>query len=137
MCNELESVGLKDPVYYTNAFMLQAVIYNTNVGKAGFLDEKLAIQKEKLAIGSEKLTFEKIKLAIESHAYNEPTKNNILKVYEVIESNQIFGAPDIESILKCSTSTAKNVMKKLREMEVVEVVKGKGKGKYAFKSTIG
>lgn len=43
MCNELESVGLKDPVYYTNAFMLQAVIYNTNVGKTGFLDEKLAI----------------------------------------------------------------------------------------------
>lgn len=130
MCNELESVGLKDSVYYTNAFMLQAVIYNTNVGKAGFLDEKLAIE-------SEKLTFEKIKLAIESHAYNEPTKNNILRVYEVIESNQIFGAPDIESILKCSTSTAKNVMKKLREMEVVEVVKGKGKGKYVFKSTIG
>lgn len=130
MCNELESVGLKDSVYYTNAFMLQAVIYNTNVGKAGFLDEKLAIE-------SEKLTFEKIKLAIESHASNEPTKNNILRVYEVIESNQIFGAPDIESILKCSTSTAKNVMKKLREMEVVEVVKGKGKGKYVFKSTIG
>ena len=144
MCNELESVGLKDPVYYTNAFMLQAVIYNTNVGKVGFLDEKsaiegekLAIQKEKLAIGSEKLTFEKIKLAIESHAYNEPTKNNIYKIYEEIETNQIFGAPEVESILNCSTSTAKNVMKKLREMEVVEVVKGKGKGKYVFKSTIG
>lgn len=124
--------------------MLQAVIYNTNVGKVGFLDEKsaiegekLAIQKGKLAIGSEKLTFEKIKLAIESHAYNEPTKNNIYKIYEEIETNQIFGAPEVESILNCSTSTAKNVMKKLREMEVVEVVKGKGKGKYVFKSTIG
>lgn len=30
MCNELEQVGLKDSVYYTNAFMLQALIYNTN-----------------------------------------------------------------------------------------------------------
>lgn len=81
MCKELKSVGLKDLVYYTNTFMLQAVIYNTKTGKVGFLDEKsaiegkkLAIQKEKLAIGSEKLTFEKIKLAIGSHAYNEPTK---------------------------------------------------------------
>ena len=33
MCNELEQVGLKDPVYHTNAFMLQVVIYNSKVGK--------------------------------------------------------------------------------------------------------
>ncbi len=33
MCNELEQVGLKDLVYHTNAFMLQAVIYNSKVGK--------------------------------------------------------------------------------------------------------
>ena len=37
-----------------------------------------------------------------------------------------------QRVLKCSTSTAKNVMKKLREMGVVEEVKGKGKGKYTF-----
>lgn len=46
--------------------------------------------------------------------------------------NQIFGAPEIERVLKCSTSTAKNVMKKLREIGVVEEMKGKGKGKYTF-----
>lgn len=67
------------------------------------------------------------KLAIESQAYNEPTKRNIFKIYEEIETNQIFGAPEIESILKCSASTAKNLMKKLREIGVVEEVKGKGK----------
>lgn len=140
MCNELEQAGLKDPVYYTNAFMLQAVIYNSNIEKVGYSgeklaieDEKLAIQNEKLAIEGEKPAFEKIKLAIEHQAYNEPTKNNIIKVYEEIETNQIFGAPEIEDILKCSTSTAKNVMKKLREMKVVEEVKGRGKGKYIFK----
>ena len=62
-----------------------------------------------------------------------PTKNNILKVYEEIEVNQVFGATKIEYILKCSTSTAKNVMKKLRNMEVVTEVKGRGEGKYIFK----
>lgn len=144
MCNELESVGLKDPVYYTNAFMLQAVIYNTNVEKVSYSDEKLSIEGKKLAIQNEKLTIDKqktdfdmIKLAIDKQSYNEPTKKNILVVYEEIEVNQVFGAPEIESILNCSTSTAKNVMKKLRDMGVVEVVKGKGKGKYVFKSTIG
>ena len=87
---------------------------------------------KKLAIQEKKLSFQNIKLAIESQAYNEPTKKNILKVYEEIETNQIFGAPEIERVLKCSTSTAKNVMKKLREIGVVEEVKGKGKGKYTF-----
>ena len=33
MCNELKQVGLKDPVYHTTAFMLQAVIYNSKDGK--------------------------------------------------------------------------------------------------------
>ncbi len=36
MCNELEQVGLKAPVYHTNAFMLQAVIYNSNAEKVGY-----------------------------------------------------------------------------------------------------
>ena len=132
MCNELEQVGLKDPVYHTNAFMLQAVIYNSNAEKVGYLAGKLAVENENMAIECEKLSFQNIKLAIESQTYNEPTKKNILKVYEEIETSQIFGAPEIERVLKCSTSTAKNVMKKLREMGVVEEVKGKGKGKYTF-----
>lgn len=41
-------------------------------------------------------------------------QKNILKVYEEIETNQIFGAPEIERVLKCSTSTVKNVMKKIK-----------------------
>ena len=112
--------------------MLQAVIYNTNAEKVSYLSEKLAFENKKLAIESGKLSFQNIKLAIESQTYNEPTKKNILKVYEEIETNQIFGAPEIERVLKCSASTAKNVMKKLKDMGVVEEVKGKGKGKYTF-----
>ena len=69
------------------------------------------VQDEKLAIDDEKTAFEKLKLAIESCAYNEPTKNNIIKLYEEIETNQVFGAPEVENILKCSTSTSKNIMK--------------------------
>ena len=57
-------------------------------------------------------------------------RKNILKIYEEIETNQIFGAPEIERVLKCSTSTARNVMKKLKEIGFVKEVKGKGK--YTF-----
>lgn len=123
MCNELEQVGLKDPVYHTNAFMLQAVIYNSKVGKT--IVEKTADSFKKLAV-------DMIKSAIEQQKYNEPSKANILKVYDEIEKNQIFGTKEIKEILDCSPSTARAVMTKLRDMKVVKAENGKGKGKYVF-----
>lgn len=151
MCNELEQVGLKDPVYHTNAFMLQAVIYNSKVGKnivektadslkklavavnKSLIDyQKPAIGEEKSAIDDKKSAVDRIKSAIEQQKYNEPSKANILKVYDEIEKNQIFGTKEIKEILDCSPSTARAVMTKLRDMKVVKVVNGKGKGKYVF-----
>lgn len=165
MFNELEQVGLKDPVYHTNAFILQAVIYNLKVGetiveknaaslekvdvvvnkslidsqksaigheKSAIGHETSAIGHEKSAIGHETSAIDIIKSAIAQQKYNEPSKANILKVYDVIEKNQIFGTREIAEILDCSPSTARAVMTKLRDMEVVKAVNGKGKGKYVF-----
>ena len=128
MCNELE----------------QAVIYNSKVGKT--IIEKTAdslkklavavnkslIDSQKPAIDDEKSAVDRIKSAIEQQKYNEPSKANILKVYDEIEKNQIFGTKEIKEILDCSPSTARAVMTKLRDMKVVKVVNGKGKGKYVF-----
>ena len=102
-------MGLKDPVYHTNAFMLQAVIYNSKVGKT--IVEKTADSFKKLAVAVNK---------------------SLIKVYDEIEKNQIFGTKQIKEILDCSPSTARAVMTKLRDMKVVKVVNGKGKGKYVF-----
>ena len=151
MCNELEQVGLKAPVYHTNAFMLQAVIYNSKVGKTiveknadslkklavavnkSLIDsQKPAIGEKKSAIDDKKSAVDRIKSAIEQQKYNEPSKANILKVYDEIEKNQIFGTKEIKEILDCSPSTARAVMTKLRDMKVVKAVNGKGKGKYVF-----
>lgn len=138
---------LKDPVYHTNAFMLQAVIYNSKVGKTivektadSFKKLAVAVNKslidyQKPAIDDKKSAVDMIKSAIEQQKYNEPSKANILKVYDEIEKNQIFGTKEIKEIkeiLDCSPSTARAVMTKLRDMKVVKVVNGKGKGKYVF-----
>ena len=151
-------MGLKDPVYHTNAFMLQAVIYNSKVRKTivektadslkklavavnkslidyqkpAIGEEKSAIGEEKSAIDDKKSAVDMIKSAIEKKKYNEPSKANILKVYDEIEKNQIFGTKEIKEILDCSPSTARAVMTKLRDMKVVKAVNGKGKGKYVF-----
>ena len=130
-------MGLKDPVYHTNAFMLQAVIYNLKVGKTivektADSFKKLAVAVNKSLIDYQKPAIGEEKSAIEQQKYNEPSKANILKVYDEIEKNQIFGTKEIKEILDCSPSTARAVMTKLRDMKVVKVVNGKGKGKYVF-----
>ncbi len=146
MCLEMEAKGLQGPEYHTNAFLLQTVIYNAvskkapvmaeklaiGTEKSAIRDKKLAFGDEKLAFGNKKLAIEILNSAIEKQRYNEPTKANIILVYNMIETNQIFGAPEVKDILKCSVSSSKDIMKKLRDMEVVVTVKGKGKGKYRF-----
>ena len=136
MCNELEKAGLRIPEYRCNAFMLQTIIRNTKlvdenkksaieVGKSVFEDEKSAIDTQKLAI-------DVLKSAIKEKKYKEPTQRNLVQVYELIDGNQIFGTREIVEILNCSSSTAREIMSKLREMKVVCEIKGKGKGKYRF-----
>ena len=139
MCLEMEAKGLRGPEYHSNAFLLQTVVYNAASKKVQVMSEKLAIGTEKLAIqdkkpafGNKKLSIEILNRAIEKQHYNEPTKTKIILVYNMIEINQIFGAPEVKGILKCSSSSSKDIMKKLRDMEVVVTVKGKGKGKYRF-----
>ncbi len=115
MCNELESAGMCIPEYYSNAFILQTIIRNTKVEN-----------------GMEKAVVTFVKSAIDEKEYKEPTKKNIIQVYGSIDTNQIFGASDVSKILDCAPSTAGEIMSKLREMNVVRAVKGKGKGKYRF-----
>lgn len=133
MCTELENAGLKHPAYYIDAFILKTVIYNASAEKLAIQPKNIAIKDEKVAFEHEKLTIEKLQLAIEKRSYSLPTQKKLLKVYHEISEKQVFGAPEIERILGCSKSTSKNVMTKLKEMEVVESVKGRGKGRYVFK----
>ena len=139
MYNEFESAGLHEPEYFCNAFILQTVIYNKNYNNSNGYIENTAIQETNPAIEernpsilSEKLSIEKLKKAFLNKNYRENTKDKIIAVYNDIDTNQIFGAPEIERILDCSPTTAKEIMRKIRDMEVVVEVKGSGKGKYRF-----
>ena len=122
MCNELEKAGLRNPEYRCNAFMLQTIIRNT----------KLVDENKKSAIDTQKLAIDVLKSAMKEKKYKEPTQRNLVQVYELIDGNQIFGTREIVATLNCSSSTAREIMSKLREMKVVCEIKGKGKGKYRF-----
>ena len=47
--------------------------------------------------------------------------------------SRIFSSSDIAKHLGCADSTARELMRKLREIDSLQIVRGKGKGKYRFK----
>ncbi|MEY8480738.1 hypothetical protein AALD74_02650 [Lachnospiraceae bacterium 48-21] len=53
-------------------------------------------------------------------------------ITNAIDTNQVFGAPEVKTILGCTKTVSKDIMRNLRDMNIVVEVKGKGKGKYRF-----
>lgn len=70
---------------------------------------------------------------LEKSSYKNTTKENIIKLYYEVETNQIIGNKEICEILKKSKSNSAEIIKKLKEMDVIVQVNGKGRGKYRFK----
>ena len=98
-------------------------------------NQSTTIGDSKQAIAKEKIDFGIIAIRISEKNYNEPTPSNIKAVYQSIQANQVFGASDVEIILKCSYTTAKSIIKKMNEdLNVIIPEKGFGKGKYRFKN---
>ncbi len=153
MCKELEAIGLPDPVFDNNTFILKTTIKSAayqklpiDVVKAADLEQKLPIDVAKAADSTINGNFEPQNLPIKlseqtfmllysDKGYNKPTVLNLRNIYNQIEVNQIFGSSYIMKILDCSERTARNLLTKLKDMGAVKTVTGKGKGMYRFKYT--
>ena len=117
MCREMEAQGLPKPEYRQDAFILKAIVKNS-----GFASQNLGIDQLKSEVLEAKL--------------NATTREKLLKLVENIQINQVFGAGDLMDILKCSTTTATSLIKRMKTMNLVEAVTGIGKGKYVFRSPL-
>jgi hypothetical protein len=107
--------------------------YSNNSQKIAESAEKLPIKEPKVSESSKMLP---IKISVESYTqayldkgYSEPTVLNLNAVYDDIEVNQVFDSAYIMKILECSERTARGLLVKLKEMNVVISVVGKGKGR--------
>lgn len=92
--------------------------------KPDFEGEKLAIEGEKTSSGHQKVAIERIYELCREQNYNRPIMENILKVYENTDVDAVASTPDIERITQCSASTSKNIIKKLKKINVLVAVSG-------------
>ena len=66
--------------------------------------------------------------------YKWATIQYLKEIYDQLEPNQVFGSAYLVKILECPERTARGILAKLREMDVVVAVTGKGKGMYRLKN---
>lgn len=132
-CKEYE---LKEPRFeeFGNGFKVTIFrkLSDSEIETSAIEGQTSAIEGQISAIQQQKLAIEVFKSAIQGKNYKEPTLANLMTVYMKIEVNQVFGTSEVADILECSPSTAREVIKKLKDMKMIVGVKGQGKGKYRF-----
>lgn len=73
-----------------------------------------------------------IEQKIKELKFNIQTKTNIRKLYDKVGVQEVFGRKDISTICEIPYSTAGDLISKMRKSNIIEEVKGFGKGKYRF-----
>ena len=94
-------------------------------------DEKLHIDTEKLHIGEEELHIES---ALTELDITQPTKQNILKLFQRFGTADIFGRSDVCKITGLQERAASYLIGAMLRNRLLDTVKGHGKGKYRFRS---
>ena len=132
MMDEMQALGLPEPVFYRNNFMLQTIVKN------GERNEKMPIEAQKVPIDPPKVPIDPPKVPIEKlideKSISEIMKRSIVDFYNGIEPNRIFGRKEVSEILGYSDRNAGKIIAFMKTLDIIEPVKGKGKGKYIFKS---
>ena len=97
MMDEMQAVGLPEPVFYRNNFMLQIIVKNKSSysnSNDDSLTKKVAIEEEKVTIGAKKVAIDEEKVAIESvrrkcihFGLSQIMTESILEILNYVEPN--------------------------------------------------
>lgn len=126
--------NLKENIHETTEY-LEMFIRNLLLGEKNELKNRylhirsIAIDNINVAIGEKNIAIE---ARIAEKKFSVRTKANIEKLYESIGDEKFFGRTDVSNICGISYSTAGTLIDKLKKNDLIEDVKGHGKGKYRF-----
>ena len=105
------------------------------VPKVSVSDEKCPFQPSKVSdSGSTKISAAAFAQAYLDKGYREATIQTLDEVYDQLETNQVFGSAYLMKVLECPERAARRILAKLRSMNVVVPISGRGKGMYRLKN---
>ena len=138
--------GGADPVFTEgNTFVISVSLKKLDPIRFPF--EKQPIESEKPHIGPEKPYIEDKKPYIEggeSHieqaigrlGLSHPTQSNIVKLFQRFGSLEFFGRREVCLVTELQVSAASALIGTMLRLRLLDTVKGHGKGKYRFRSSI-
>ncbi len=91
-------------------------------------NENLPIETENLPIETENLPIE----IVQNSKFKTDVKDKLVKIVEHYHS-EVLSRASISSFLSVSDKSAYNLINCLKDLDLIEPVVGKGKGKYRFK----
>ena len=142
MCKELEAVGLQDPEYRLNAFMLQTTIRNSTLTDKkprfgeenhGLVDKKPRFGEENHGLVDKKPLFQVIDDAVCNKILTPTISENVKEIVEAFDMNQIFGRKEVKKELGYGDYKAGKAIEAMQVLNIAIPVEGKGKGKYIVK----
>ncbi len=123
--NDLTS-GIYETTLFLERFLENLLFSKNNELKNRTLHIKQDIKNSKQNIESSKQDIEF------TQKLTAKTKKHIVTLKEKL-GTAIFGRKQVTEILKITASPASALIKKMLQLEIIEPVKGQGKGKYKFK----
>ena len=127
--------GIHETTEYLEAFLENLLLNRKHDLENRYLHVSAILEGKKVDIDEAKVDID-ISEAIAGRLKDTSTKTigHALALYNIFGTDQYFGRSDVVSIIKLKDSSASKFLSKLSELEVIEPVKGHGKGKYAFKT---
>lgn len=88
------------------------------------------VENENVSIRDEKVLFRQ---TLNQTYFTEATRRKIMSFYEKFGNQFIIGRSDIVKVTDDSLTAAGKLINKMKSAELIEPVKGYGKGKYRFR----
>ena len=153
MCKELEAIGLPDPMFNDNTFILKTTVMSAffegkSTGEASIGFKNALIRHNHASIQPENASIEQSDASIRSGNASFHGKERLIEklcqgkddgeisarnaadaraVIENVDVMQVITSKEVMRILSCQTTKARLVIKMLEKQGLIKAVQGKGK----------
>ena len=130
-----------EPVFESDSNAFYVILFNLNYGaemeNSDIESDKTGHSTKKQDFGTTKtghsIRKQNLEELIERLNFSKPTQDNIVLLFSAFGFDSVFSRADIIRHTGLTPSPASTLIRKMRESELIEEIKGQGKGKYRFK----
>ena len=142
MCRELEAIGLPDPYFNNDTFILKTTVKSASFDHestqnasirseiASIRQENASIQQENASIDEKKELMKKIDRLSHEKKITAREAVSASMIIDRMDILQVITSTEVMKILDCQTTKARRILKLLENQGLIVAVQGRGKGKY-------